>query len=135
VINQQFTGHFAVGTGPAGGAKFDYQLNGGRFEIQFSELDERSIVTQWTHRGSGSIYAYAVRPVTVALARYAATFTEIDDPSALDFTYTVPVSIGEIAVFLSESEAVLVRVEEVDAGAAAGASQRFVKITYEVRAG
>jgi diaminohydroxyphosphoribosylaminopyrimidine deaminase/5-amino-6-(5-phosphoribosylamino)uracil reductase len=35
-INQEFIEHFVAGTGPSGGAKFDYQLNVGRFEIQFS---------------------------------------------------------------------------------------------------
>lgn len=109
-------------------------MNGGSFEIQFSETDERSIVTQWKNRGAGSIYAYAVQPVRVALARYAAEFSEIDDPRALDFTYTVPVSVGEIAVFVSDVGSVLVKVLEVDAGGASGAAQRFVKIQYEVRA-
>jgi diaminohydroxyphosphoribosylaminopyrimidine deaminase/5-amino-6-(5-phosphoribosylamino)uracil reductase len=134
-INQTFVEHFVSGVGPTGGAKFDYQFNGGRFEIQFSPDDERSIVTQWTHRGSGSIYAYAVMPVTVCLAKYAASFSEIDDPEAFDFNYTVPVHEGEIVVFRSPVGAVLVLVEEVHAGAHTGASQRFVKVKFEVRPG
>jgi diaminohydroxyphosphoribosylaminopyrimidine deaminase / 5-amino-6-(5-phosphoribosylamino)uracil reductase len=133
-INQEFIEHFVAGTGPSGGAKFDYQLNGGRFEIQFSEDDDRSITTQWTNRGAGSIYAYAVQPLRVALARYAAEFAEIDDPLALDFTYTVPVNVGEIAVFVSDVGSVLVKVLEVSAGGASGAAQRFLRIQYEVRA-
>jgi diaminohydroxyphosphoribosylaminopyrimidine deaminase/5-amino-6-(5-phosphoribosylamino)uracil reductase len=133
-INEEFSEHFVSGTGPTGGAKLDYQLNGGRFEIQFSDADKRSIVTQWTNRGEGSIYAYAVQPVRVALARYAFEFSEIDDPKALDFTYTVPVSDGEIAVFASDAGSVLVKVVEVHAGGTGGAAQRFVKIQYEVRA-
>lgn len=133
-INQTFVDHFVSGVGPSGGAKFDYQLNGGRFEVQFSEDDERSIVTQWSNRGNGSIYAYAVRPVTVALAKYATSFSDIDDPSAFDFNYTVPVNEGEIAVFLTNSGAVLVKIEEVNAGERDGASQRFVKVKFEVRA-
>jgi diaminohydroxyphosphoribosylaminopyrimidine deaminase / 5-amino-6-(5-phosphoribosylamino)uracil reductase len=133
-INQQFMDHFVAGIGPNGGAKFDYQLNGGKFEIQFSEKDERSIVTQWTNRGTNSIYAYAVQPVRVALARYAVEFSEIDDPHALDFSYTVAVNVGEIAAFVSDVGSVLVKVLEVEAGATAGATQKFVKIKYEVRA-
>ena len=132
-INTDFTEHFTSGVGPSGGAKFDYQLSGGNFEIQFSETDTRRIVTRWTNRGANSIYAYAVRPVQVALARYAASFDEIDDPRAFDFTYTVAVAVDEIAVFVSDSGAVLVKVLEVNIGAASGAAQRFVKLQYEVR--
>ncbi len=133
-INQTFVEHFLSGIGPSGGAKFDYHLNRGCFEIKFSENDERSIITKWTNRGNGSIYAYAIRPVTVALAKYASNFSDIDDPSALDFNYTVPAEEGEIAVFLSEDGSVLVKVEAVNAGEQKGASQRFVKIKFEVRA-
>jgi diaminohydroxyphosphoribosylaminopyrimidine deaminase/5-amino-6-(5-phosphoribosylamino)uracil reductase len=133
-INAEFADHFVRGIGPSGGAKFDYQLNGGNFEIQFSEDDERSIVTRWVNRGATSIYAYANRPVQVALARYAVAFDEIDDPRAFDFTYTVPVHVGEIAVFVCDLGAVLVKVNEVEAGFSGGAAQRFVKIDYEVRA-
>jgi diaminohydroxyphosphoribosylaminopyrimidine deaminase/5-amino-6-(5-phosphoribosylamino)uracil reductase len=132
-VNQDFAEHFTSGVGPTGGAKFDYQLNGGNFEIQFSDTDTRSIVTCWTNRGANSIYAYAVQPVRVALARYAVAFSEIDDPRAFDFTYTVPVEVGEIAVFVSDSGAILVKVVEVNSGGAAGAAQRFVKLQYEVR--
>ncbi|ABO23176.1 deaminase [Shewanella loihica] len=132
-INQTFMEHFVSGTGPTGGARFDYQLNGGEFEIQFSEDDERSIITQWTNRGKDSIYAYAVKPVEVAIARYATEFSEIDDPLAYDFTYTVPVSVGEIAIFVSNDGAVLVKVLEVESDPAKTTSQKYVKIKYEVR--
>lgn len=132
-LNRTFADRFAVGVGPIGGAKFDYQLHGGKFEIQFSPDDSRRITTQWSQRGADSIHAYAVPPVTVALARYARTFAEIDDAGALDFTYTVPVHTGEIAVFRSKLGAVLVRIEAVERGLDSGASVRFVKITFEVR--
>ena len=132
-LNRDFASHFASGVGPTGGAKFDYHLNGGNFEIRFSATDERSIMTSWTQRGQDSIYAYAVRPVTVALARYARDFAEIDDPEAFNFTYTVPIAVGEIAVFKSDVGAVLVRVEEVEAGPITGAAKRWVKLKYEVR--
>jgi diaminohydroxyphosphoribosylaminopyrimidine deaminase / 5-amino-6-(5-phosphoribosylamino)uracil reductase len=75
-VNSEFTEHFTFGIGPRGGAKFDYLLNGGRFEIQYSDDDERRILTRWTRCGRGSIYAYAVQPVQVALARHAREFAE-----------------------------------------------------------
>ncbi len=133
-VNSTFAEHFTSGVGPSGGAKFDYQLNRGNFEIRFSETDARSLVTRWTHRSPDSIYAYASRPAQVALARYAAEFHEIDDPGAFDFNYTVPVHLNEVAVFMSNAGAVLVKVLQIDAGHGSKASQRFVRIQYEVRA-
>lgn len=133
-LNAEFIEHFVSGIGPTGGAKFDYLLNGGNFEIQYSELDERTIVTRWTIRGENSIYAYANRPLKVALARHAKQFKEIDDPTALDFDYYAAIAVGEIAVFVSDSAAVLVKVNEVHAGHQHGSDHTSVKIEYEVRA-
>jgi diaminohydroxyphosphoribosylaminopyrimidine deaminase/5-amino-6-(5-phosphoribosylamino)uracil reductase len=132
-INATFAEHFVAGIGPRGGAKFDFLLNGGKFEIQYSKSDERTIVTQWTLRGRDSIYAYAVQPVRVALARYASEFGEIDDPRAFDFNYTVPVRVGEIAVFVIESGAALVKVLAVESGPDFGSAHTFLKIQYEIR--
>jgi len=132
-INMSFTEHFVSGTGPTGGAEFDYLLNGGNFEIQFSEEDERSIVTRWSLRDAISVHAYANRPLKVALARHAAAFSEIDDPTAFDFDYHAPIKVGEIAVFANESGAVLVKVIEVHGGAERGANHTSVKIKFEVR--
>lgn len=132
-INATFAEHFVAGVGPTGGAKFDYLLNGGNFEIQFAEHDERSIVTRWSSRSEDSVHAYANRPVEVALARHAAQFDEIDDPTAFDFDYHAPIKIGEIAVFVSEAGAVLVKVVEVHAGPERRHDHTAVKIEFEVR--
>jgi diaminohydroxyphosphoribosylaminopyrimidine deaminase/5-amino-6-(5-phosphoribosylamino)uracil reductase len=132
-LNLIFAEHFTGGTGPTGGAKFDYLLNEGKFEIQLSPSDERSILTRWTRCGVDAIYAYAVQPVRVALARYACTFEEIDDPRALDFNYTVRVGVGEIAAFVSDVGCALVKVLEVESGPDYGSPRTSVKIQYEVR--
>lgn len=132
-INIAFALHFVSGVGPFGGAEFDYLLNGGNFEIQFSEEDERSIVTRWSLRDANSVHAYANRPFKVALARHAAEFAEIDDPTAFDFDFNAPIKAGEIAVFLNESGAVLVKVIEVHGGPERGANHTSVKIKFEVR--
>lgn len=134
-LNAVFTDFFTYGEGPAGGAKFDFQLNRGNFEIKFSNEDQRSIVTRWSRRGHDSIHAYAQRPAGVALAKYAEQFEEIDDPHAYDLNYTVPVAIGEIAVFASDDGAVLVKVVDLKSGSSSGADERFVRIEFEVRAG
>jgi diaminohydroxyphosphoribosylaminopyrimidine deaminase/5-amino-6-(5-phosphoribosylamino)uracil reductase len=132
-INATFAEHFVSGVGPTGGAEFDYLLNGGNFEIQFSEEDERSIVTRWSLRSDSSVHAYANRPLKVALARHAREFSEIDDPTAFDFDYHAPIKEGEIAVFVNESGAVLVKVIEVHGGPERGATHTSVKIKFEVR--
>lgn len=133
-INATFVHHLVRGTGPTGGTEFDYQLNGGNFEIQLSEDDERTIVTRWTQCGRDAIYAYANRPVRVALARHACEFSEIDDPQALDFDYSVRIGTGEIAVFVGEPGAVLVKVIEVHSGPNYGSNRTSLKIKFEVRA-
>ncbi len=133
-INLTFAEHFTSGKGPTGGAKFDYLLNEGKFEIQVSETDERTILTRWTKCGVDAIYAYAVQPVRVALARHAREFGEIDDPRALDFNYTVRVGVGEIAAFVSDVGTVLVKVLAVESGPDYGSPRTSVKIKYSVRA-
>jgi diaminohydroxyphosphoribosylaminopyrimidine deaminase/5-amino-6-(5-phosphoribosylamino)uracil reductase len=102
-----------------------------RDEIQYSEADSRCISTKWFLRGFDSIWAYAVEPVRVALARHAQDFH--DDPRALSFNYTVAVKVGEITVFVTESGAALVKVLAVQSGPEYGSSSTLVKIQYEVR--
>ena len=132
-INATFAEHFVSSIGPIGGAEFDYLLNGGNFEIQFSDEDERSIVTRWSLRDARSVHAYANRPLRVALARHATEFSEIDDPTAFDFDYHAPIREGEIAVFVNEFGAVLVKVIKVHGGPERGATHTSVKIRFEVR--
>lgn len=132
-LNSSFVSQFVSGTGPTGGAKFDYMLNDGEFEIQYSENDERSIVTRWTKGGIQAIYAYALQPLKVALARYAKEFSEIHDPTAFDFSYSVLVAEGEIAVFVGKTGCVLVKVIEVHSGPDYGSDYTSVRIQYEVR--
>jgi diaminohydroxyphosphoribosylaminopyrimidine deaminase/5-amino-6-(5-phosphoribosylamino)uracil reductase len=132
-LNSQFVGHFESCTGPTGGAKFDYMLNDGDFEIAYSAADKRSIVTRWTMAGKRAIHAYARHPLKVALARYAKEFQEIDDPTALDFGTSVRVEEGEIVAFVTTTGCALVKVLEVHSGARYGSDHTSVKIQYEVR--
>lgn len=132
-LNATFVEHFVSGIGPTGGAEFDYLQNGGKFEIQFSAEDERSVVTRWSLRDASSVHAYANRPLKVALARHAVEFSEIDDPTAFNFDHHAPIKKGEIAVFFGESGAVLVKVIDVHGGPERGATHTSVKIKFEVR--
>jgi len=132
-FNEHFAGHFKGGTGPTGGAKFDYLQNEGNFEVRFSPSDTRTITTRWTQCGIDAIYAYAARPLRVALARYASAFEEIDDPRALDFNHSVRVEKGKIAAFVSAEGCVLAKVIEVESGPRYGSPRTSLKIRYEVR--
>jgi len=133
-INSTFISNFERGIGPTGGAKFDYMLNGGNFEIQLSEVDKRTVATSWTRRGNHSIYAYGGYPGIVALAKYAQDFDEIDDPLAFDFNNgSAPVKEGEIAIFTNEFACALVKVIEVHSGHEFGSDHTSVKIEYEIR--
>ena len=132
-LNSTFVGHFIIGVGPTGGAKFDYMLNGGNFEIQYSPYEQRSIITRWTTAGVPAIHAYARSPLKVALAKYATQFSEIDDPKAFDLSQSVRVGDGEIAMFVGATAAALVKVLEVNSGPRYGSDHTSVKIQYELR--
>lgn len=139
-MNTSFTDFFAIGHGPSGGAKFDYTVNGGRFEFQFSEDDARSIITHWGRLGPATIQTAATPPAKAAAPKYVTNFGQIDDPSAHDFAkYWQHVDVGHVAVFMSEGWAVLAKVLEVKNGDhAAGWGQpstleTSVKIEWEMR--
>jgi diaminohydroxyphosphoribosylaminopyrimidine deaminase/5-amino-6-(5-phosphoribosylamino)uracil reductase len=132
-LNARFVSHFQSGTGPRGGAKFDYMLNDGNFEIAHSSDDRRTIVTRWTMAGKRAIHAYGRSPLRVALARYASDFSEIDDPMALDFNHSIRVEEGEIAAFVGPTGCALVKVLEVHSGPRYGSDHTSVKIQFEVR--
>jgi diaminohydroxyphosphoribosylaminopyrimidine deaminase/5-amino-6-(5-phosphoribosylamino)uracil reductase len=134
-LNAEFTDCFEQGTGPKGGAKFDYNLNGGNFDIRYSANDPRTIQTRWTLSGHRSIQALASHAAKVGLAKHAKTFDQIDDPTALDFSkHVVRPKEGEIVVFLSDTGCALVRIEEVHSGPDYGSDHTSLKIKFQVRA-
>ncbi len=137
LLNVVFQGHFLGRTGQLTGvARFDWTTNGGRYLLNLAdEPDSPSWVTEWTTRGADSIYAYGGRPGTVALARYATSFQQIDDPGAYDFcSSSVPLGIGDIAIYRNAHGFALVRVLEVQAPPPYGnAPHVALKFEYELR--
>ena len=130
--NADFLNSYRLAVGDRGNAAFDYRQNDGRFEIRSSV---GQFMTRWTPRDADSAYAYDSEH-HVAHARYAHAFEEIDDPGALDFSsYTVPVNVGEIAIFRNATGYVLVRIQKVYAGPDRGADHWELQFEYEVRAG
>ncbi len=131
-----FDSRFTEGLGSTGGAKFDWTQNGGRFTIHLDESpDAPTWETRWSTRGRTSIYAYGGHPGQVALARFASTFDEIDDPDALDYAgSSAPVSIGEIAVFRNDHGHVFCKVEAIEpTNDHGGGDHVSVRITWQVR--
>ena len=123
---------FQEGFGPRNGAKFDYELHGGRFTIKETKDSDVSIETKWTKRGMNEIYAYALHGVRVAKAKYAESFDDIDRIHQFDFeSHSVPVAVGEICIFKSDQMAVLIKVEEVKSGPEYGAEETAVKINWK----
>lgn len=133
-LNSGFVDNFRRGMGPTGKYRFDYTLQDGEFDIQFSENDQRAIRTRWTLIGIECINAYALSGYEVAVARYANDFNQIDDATALDYKQQVIVHKGEIVSFLSKHGCVLVKILEVQSGEKYGASCTSVKLEFQVRA-
>ncbi len=131
-LNAEFVGHFGVGVGPSGGAEFDYTLND-EFQIRFSEIDDRSIVTRWSMAGKGAIHAYARPQESVSLARHAKEFVEIYDPTAFYPDSSIRVEEGEIAVFVGTAGCALVKVVKVHSGPRFGSDRISVRVHYEIR--
>lgn len=133
-LNRVFNDVFRYGVGMTGGAKFDYSQNGGRFEIFFDESKSKSRITTWTSRSGDSVYAYDGVMGNLALAVYADSFADIDDPDALDYeSHSVPIGIKDIVVFRSEYAHVLIQVLSVEAGPSSGNENTSLKIRWEVR--
>jgi diaminohydroxyphosphoribosylaminopyrimidine deaminase/5-amino-6-(5-phosphoribosylamino)uracil reductase len=127
--NSTFMGQFKEGLGVKGGAKFDFTLNDGHFDIHSSDTGGWTIRTKWSLRDNSSVHAYG----SVALARHAKEFDEIDDPFAFASGWTCPVGIGEIGVFMSEAGAALVKVKGVEGGPQYGLSKSSVHIEWVLR--
>jgi diaminohydroxyphosphoribosylaminopyrimidine deaminase / 5-amino-6-(5-phosphoribosylamino)uracil reductase len=131
--NFSFVQHFQRAVGLDGAASFDYEQNGGFFDLLADESSEVTFRTKWVRRGPRTIYIYD-SDNHVALARYASEFNEVDDPGALDFSnYTMPVDEGEVAVFRNSRGYALVRVDRVLAGPTWGDDRTEVQFRFELR--
>ena len=129
----EFFDQFRVQQGDSGEARFDWTQNGGSFLIQTSKGD---FETRWSGMSANGIYAID-DPNKVVLAKGARSFASIDDPSAFRFdSHTVPVKVGEIAIFRQPDDAafLLVRLRSVKAGPERGNEFHEAIIEFELRA-
>lgn len=135
-INALFRSHFQVGYGRSGGAKFDYMLNDGVFEFRYSREDTRSIITRWAMIAPLAVQVRAESPAQGAVARYASTFDEIDDPTALvPGTSWLRVEVGQIAVFVQHDWCVLNKVLAVENGNAGARWNEIVRLPLSISIG
>jgi diaminohydroxyphosphoribosylaminopyrimidine deaminase/5-amino-6-(5-phosphoribosylamino)uracil reductase len=111
--NAAFLDQFRTSASANGTATFNYLLNGGAFVV---DVDGERIRTRWSAKNKGSIRAVGDSDRHTAAARYAISFDQIDDPSALAFSSRdTAAAEGEIVVFQADSgyAFLLVRVVEV----------------------
>lgn len=129
-INRPFIERFQVATGPRGTKSFDYMQNDGKLRIEHNDI---IFETEWSMAGHGSIHAYG--PLgSIALARNAAAFDEIDDPGLYEFEgHAKTARIGQILIFKGIAGYALVRVEEVLAGPERSDPFTRATVTYELR--
>jgi diaminohydroxyphosphoribosylaminopyrimidine deaminase / 5-amino-6-(5-phosphoribosylamino)uracil reductase len=111
-INGQLMACFESGVGPTGGAKVDHR-DGAAFCVRFSDVDPREIDIAWSICSGTAVYGVGNGPVSVALARYAKDFDEIDDPSAFDFGPHARIGTNEIGIFKGPGGFVLVQPTEI----------------------
>ncbi len=131
-INADFLNQYRANGNPHGSATFDY-IRSPIFSIGSSPI---MVDTKWFHAASGVIHAYS-SPGHIALARYAESLDEIDDPSAMDFEpekYSVTAKEGNVVVFRGPHEHIyaIVRVEQV-LSLDRGDDRNEVQFTYQVQ--
>jgi diaminohydroxyphosphoribosylaminopyrimidine deaminase/5-amino-6-(5-phosphoribosylamino)uracil reductase len=131
-INREFLGQYRINRNLSGTATFDY-VRSPVFSIGEAPI---TIDTKWSPAASGVIHAYS-EAGKIALARYANSLEEIDDPSAMDFTpekYVVRANEGDIVIFRGNRDHIfaVTRVEEV-LSFDRGDDRNELTFAYEIR--
>lgn len=131
-INASFLNQYRSNGNASGSAIFDY------VQSPIFSIGKPPVVidTKWSHAASGVIHAYSGRG-QIALARYADSLDEIDDPSAMDFNpdkHSVSANEGNIIIFrgLRENVYAVVKVEQV-LSLDRGDDRNEVTFSYEIR--
>lgn len=129
--NHAFLDRFRYTREAAGEQTFDPTANSGTFEVM---AEGHRFVTLWSRAGGSSVHAYADHVKSVALARYAQDFDEIDDASAYDFSSrAVTLSQGQIVIFSNGDAFLLIKLLEVH-DSTRGAERDELRIEWELRA-
>jgi diaminohydroxyphosphoribosylaminopyrimidine deaminase/5-amino-6-(5-phosphoribosylamino)uracil reductase len=133
-VNRDFIEQWRRGVGLTGNATFDFTQQDGVFMLAAdSHADACSVRTQWGRRGAASIYGLAQKG-TLALARGARTFEDIDDPASFEFAgHAEPAKVGEILIFGDPSGFALVQVVRVMTGPDRGEPHAELEISWQLR--
>lgn len=131
-INAGFLNQYRSNDKASGSATFDY-VHSPIFSIGEPPF---VIDTQWSHAASGVIHAYSGGG-QIAMARYAESLNEIDDPSAMDFNpdkHSVTASEGNVIIFRGPRENIyaVVKIEQV-LSLDRGDDRNEVRFIYEIR--
>jgi diaminohydroxyphosphoribosylaminopyrimidine deaminase / 5-amino-6-(5-phosphoribosylamino)uracil reductase len=133
--NRAFPDRFQVAEGDAGEIRFDWSRNDGALPIKTSAGEFQ---TGWSTNGADSVHAYGRGPTSIAFARHVVEFDEIDDPGSFPFNShaaTPPPATGDVVIFKSGEDYLLVRVLELHAGPRWGADRFELRAAYELRRG
>jgi len=111
--NIEFLTGFVAGQGDTGSRRFDYTLNGSKFQVITDTAG--TFDTRWSSASNVAVYLYNGDPrYRVAEARFATAFDKIDDPGALDFENdSASLHEGEIGVVRNAHGYLLIRVVDV----------------------
>lgn len=131
-INMPFLDQYRTNNNRSGSATFDY-VRSPLFSIGEPPI---TIDTRWSHAASRVIHAYS-EAGKIALARYAKSLDEIDDPSAMDFIpekHAVTANEGDVVIFRGNREHIfaVVRVEQV-LSLDRGDDRNELTFSYEIR--
>jgi diaminohydroxyphosphoribosylaminopyrimidine deaminase/5-amino-6-(5-phosphoribosylamino)uracil reductase len=131
-LNTSFLNQYRAKKDRSGSATFDY-VRAPIFSIGEPPI---TIDTRWSHAASGVIHAYA-KAGHIALARYAKSLDEIDDPSAMDFVpekHAVTANEGDVVIIRGDQSHIfaVVKVEEV-LSLDRGDNRNEVTFSYEIR--
>ena len=105
---------------------FDYTQNDGHYKIAGFD-------TQWGLCGKDAIYLRGA-PESIAHARYATSFDQIDDPTNYEFlSHSYRLARGEIGILRQGDRVLLVRVDDVKSGAQYGDDHTSVTVSWQTR--
>jgi len=125
-MNAQFLQPWVATPGDLNPVTFDFMQNDGRYDIA-------GIGTRWTRCSGDSIYLVG-RVGSIAHARYATSFAQVDDPTNYEFaSHSYCLHLGEVGIVRQDDSLLLVRVDEVAGGVDYGDDHTSVTVSWQRR--
>lgn len=131
--NGVFLGRFQGVDEDEGEFAFDWSLNDDTLPIRTTKAE---FLTGWSTAGRDSIHAYGRHDTSIAFARHAKDFAEIDDPGAFPFnnhSASPSPGVGDVVIFKSGEAFLLVKVLEIHAGPKWGADHFELRAEFKLK--